>query len=425
MKVPTVFTIIQEVERLAERKLWLGFEPMTIPVAVYDGERTWLLKHPDPPSEFAAWPDSHEAYVFQGLHETVRANTATLIGEIPAAAIMLESIVDLDVSAMASIFIHEMFHVFQNERYPGWGSDIGAMFLYPYENIDLLYLRRLETEALRRAQEIGNVEDSLGWVAIAMALRQDRYSRLPDDCVVFERGTELLEGLAQYVERQSLGQSQITLPFEEYEPDGLRKRCYDSGSCMAMLLDRFQTGWKQLLGDGDVRSLDELLREVSFGKSVQRLDFTAVEQKEARARAVRDVTQLRKRRDLLRRAFEGKPGYRIAIRTSSMNCLRTKGMDPSNCMKLSDHDILHTRFLRLGNETTSIEMLEGTAMTHATGDHPLYSGFEEVVFAGLVKRPEVTVVGNQLRVNAMGLSIECSQALLTEHAKEWIIELIN
>ena len=47
--------IEREMERLAaSRSFWPGYDPLAIPLAVYDGERTFLFRHPSPPEGFTA-----------------------------------------------------------------------------------------------------------------------------------------------------------------------------------------------------------------------------------------------------------------------------------------------------------------------------------------------------------------------------------
>lgn len=54
--LPTTGTL-DELDRLATRAIWPGFDPRAVPVALYDGERTILARHPDPPSGFTALTD--------------------------------------------------------------------------------------------------------------------------------------------------------------------------------------------------------------------------------------------------------------------------------------------------------------------------------------------------------------------------------
>ena len=83
---PTALALEEEVRGIAEASartdsLWPGFDPLAIPLAVYDGERTFLFRHPSPPGDFATLPEAEPStHVLTGRHEAVTANTSA---EIP------------------------------------------------------------------------------------------------------------------------------------------------------------------------------------------------------------------------------------------------------------------------------------------------------------------------------------------------------
>jgi len=54
---PDVFKVMAEFDREAATGLWPGFEPQKIPLALYDGKKTWLFHHPHPPEEFTESPE--------------------------------------------------------------------------------------------------------------------------------------------------------------------------------------------------------------------------------------------------------------------------------------------------------------------------------------------------------------------------------
>ena len=72
--------LVREVDRLATKDLWPGFDPTLIPLAVYVPDRTYLLRHPDPPPEFAPIAARVRAHARDGLHPAVRANSFADIG---------------------------------------------------------------------------------------------------------------------------------------------------------------------------------------------------------------------------------------------------------------------------------------------------------------------------------------------------------
>jgi len=60
------------------------------------------------------------------------------------------------VDELASLLVHETFHVLQGRHYPDWGGNEMDLFTYPVDNAELLAERRLESIALVRALERSN-----------------------------------------------------------------------------------------------------------------------------------------------------------------------------------------------------------------------------------------------------------------------------
>jgi hypothetical protein len=65
--------VIAASDRMASQNLWPGFDPRTIPVAIFDGERTFLFRHPAPPSGFATLPGAPGVLVMKGRVERTAA----------------------------------------------------------------------------------------------------------------------------------------------------------------------------------------------------------------------------------------------------------------------------------------------------------------------------------------------------------------
>jgi hypothetical protein len=141
--------IAAEVDRLAAQPLWPGFDPRQTPIAIYDGERTWLFRHPSLPEGFVRDPDHEDATVYPGQHPEVRSNTSANIGGVSTATFIMNPAAKRSLTESAGIVIHETFHVFQRQHHPDWTANEGELFTYPVEDAEGLHLRRLETEALR------------------------------------------------------------------------------------------------------------------------------------------------------------------------------------------------------------------------------------------------------------------------------------
>jgi hypothetical protein len=410
--------IMREVERLAEQKLWSGFEITDIPVAIYDGKQTWLFRHPAPPDPFMPHPDHDEVYVMDGRHPSVVANSIAMINDQIAATVMLEGVQRTDLSGIASIVIHEMFHVYQAIRHPDWNADVSALFLYPFDRAELLQLRRLETEAIHRALHMENAEESIAWCRHALQIREHRFRLLPPEAVLFERNTERHEGLAHYIELKALGKKTVAFPEEEYAPDGIRGRCYLVGCAWAQLLDRLDPDWPEQLAEKN-GYLDERLGSIldtRISKTVS-VDFTSAEKKSAYLKAVSDIVSWNQTRDSLKREFFATFGWKLAIETKTP--LRTWGIDPSNAQKLNDAEVLHTRFIRLGSQTDRIEMLKGSALTVGAGAHPLFDGIQSAVFQ-LVREPRAEFNDETVEIESEGFKAQIRKTNLQRLSLDYV-----
>ncbi|MGH9670409.1 MAG: hypothetical protein ACRD3A_09885 [Terriglobales bacterium] len=243
---PNVVEVFREFDRIAAQPLWPGFEPRSIAVEVYDGANTYLYHHPKPPDGFRPLEAAPGVLVYPGQHETVRANTGTELNGVPTAT------ADLSKGARsareaASLLIHETFHVYEKKAHPKWAANEADLFLYPVEDWDLLYRRWRETaglvDALRSSNEI-EARCAADW---ALLERQERFSKMSPGAVAYERGTELNEGLAQYVEYKSIGKP-AALQRDDFPLELIRQRGYATGQAFALLLDRFAPDWKTKIG---------------------------------------------------------------------------------------------------------------------------------------------------------------------------------
>jgi hypothetical protein len=85
------------------------------------------------------------------------------------------------------IAIHEAFHAFQKEHHPTWAADEMQFFVNPITDPELLGLRRLESEALRRALGSDHQTEGACWAALAMELRHERFQKMPPGAAAYER----------------------------------------------------------------------------------------------------------------------------------------------------------------------------------------------------------------------------------------------
>ncbi len=88
-KEKSALLLEKEVERLTGLcSLWPRFEPMAIPLAIYDGELTYLFRHPTPPEGFVAVGQANPSvFAWKGRHPAVTANASADIGETTTASL--------------------------------------------------------------------------------------------------------------------------------------------------------------------------------------------------------------------------------------------------------------------------------------------------------------------------------------------------
>jgi hypothetical protein len=405
--------VMQEADRLAAGDLWPGFDPRAVPVAIYDGERTYLFRHPAPPEGFQPLPDHPNVWTYGGRHPSVTANRSVEVGGVLTATVM-PSASNASLRARAALVIHEIFHVFQRQHHPAWSANEVELFAYPVDDAALLALRRSESEALRRAVGSSEIDDAICWTRTAMDVRRERFARLPSGSATYERQSELNEGLPTYVEYRAIGEAGAdVLPAEEFAPEAVRQRAYRTGAALALLLDRVFPDWRATLVQNDSASLDSMLTAaVATQPGVARVcALPSEETMRIRTTAAADIETLRDRRGEQRREFLGRAGWRIVI-SAGATPLFPQGFDPLNVHLLAPDVVLHTRFLKLGNDGSSIEILGRASLTEAAGAHPLFNGVRTLTVTGLAEEPAVAEGSGTVMITGDGVTAEMRGAVV-------------
>ncbi len=347
---------------------WPGFEPRTIPVAMDDGTHTVLLGHPHPPVEVPR------------LH----ANTAVTIDGVETAGVLLHGRGSL--ASLAALVTHERFHVFERAHHPDWAGNEADLFVWPTEDAKVAALAELELLVLGRAPSACNARAALG-------LRAARHALLTPALVAYERSSELNEGLARHVERAAAAPPAP----RHFGPDQPRDRFYVSGDLLAVMLDALAPGWPAKLEQKTV-SLDELLA-AAVGEG-PRCDPDPATRQAVEAQAAREAAAVAEDHAQAARAFAAQPGTSVTI--ASPEPLWPQGFDPLNVTRVAALQVLHRRYLKLGNELGTVE-LERAALTTAVGPHPLMNGVRELTVTGLAAAPTVRAAAGWVDLEAEGL----------------------
>lgn len=426
------FRIAEEVKGTASaRTFWPRFDPRAIPLAIYDGEDTYLFWHPEVPEGFSNADNKERGgLVYSGRHPAMTANSSAEIGGVMSATLLVEDLrPEISIATLAGIAIHEAFHVFQRQRHPEWAADEGALFTYPVDIPALLLLRRLETEALRRALESSDPLTSECWTRLALSLRAERFSEMDAQFSAYERGAELNEGLATYVQHKADERGIVTIPTKGFGPTDIRPRAYITGAALAMLLDRIDVDWPNQFDANSSQNLDQALKSKLTLTDRTRcvpFEFTAAETLEASEQARSDVAAVLMAREERRAQFDDRKGWRVVIMAAQGKPLWPEGFDPLNVERVQG-GILHTRFLRLGNEQGYLEAIDNRdvdidALTVGAGPHPLFNGIEKVTIVGLAEQ-ELAAEDEHVSVQTPGLNAKFESASIHHEAGLTIVQL--
>ncbi len=194
-------------------------------------------------------------------------------------------------------------------------------------------------------------------------------------------------------------------------------------------LDRFRPGWQAALEEDDAHHLDALLRAALDARTSDacRCGFEAGEAAAIERAAREDAAAVVARRAERRHAFDARAGWRVVIEAASGRPLWPQGFDPLNVEHV-DGGLLHTRFLRLGNDAGELSVVDETdadveALTEAAGAHPLFNGVARVTIAGIAERPEVDGDGARTVLRAPGFTASFPDADVEVRGRVLMIRL--
>jgi hypothetical protein len=344
-----------------------------------------------------------------------------MIGGVQTATLMPPS-ATTPLRNRAGVLIHEAFHVFQRAHHKAWSANEAELFTYPFSDTAQITLQREELEALRRAL-VARRRAGACWAKLAMDARARRLGILPPGAAQFERVTELNEGLATYVEKRAVGVADRNLLSEtRFAPDMVRARAYQSGVAIARLLDRYSPSWRSILESNDSTALDVLLTNALTAAPRSSCSFSAAERANLRSESATDVAALVTRRSEARRNFIDKDGWSLSI-VSQTSPLFPQGFDPLNVQVVTPGEVLHTRFVKLGNEAGSIQVLGRASLTEAAGAHPLFNGVRRLTVTGLAAPPDVSARGDTVTVSAEGISGEFRGAAISREDRKVVVTL--
>jgi hypothetical protein len=423
------FAVVATLDGFAKSPLWPGFDPTVHPVAIYDGERTLLLRHPDPPEEFAPLEGHEGVWVATGRHVAMRWNSNVDLGGVRTATLLLTIQPGRKVDQEAGILLHEVFHAFSKPRHPTWKPDEMQRYGYPLDDVENHTLLLLEEEALARALEADEDAVAAGWAAAALGWRRERTRALADGHLNYETALEMQEGTAVYVARLALGTFRETKRLRETRsPDQLRWRFYDTGAALAALLDLLDPSWKRRLEEEPGIGMDALLGEALRRRGTAPAELPASERASIRAAAEAAVTEWRASRARLRQDFLSRSPRLVVSVPDGMEPLRLRSFDPLALEILDGGEALHPHRLTLEAGAGRIEVdnprfqrgsLQGVvSLTVPAGAHPFLDGVSRVTVTGFAGKPEIRREGGGITVEAEGLRLTFQRASIRTAGEE-------
>ena len=404
--------------------LWPGFDPGLHPLALYDGEHTWLLRHPTPPEGFEPVDGAGTTWRMEGRHPKLVANTSVDLNGVATATLRLDTSSDRPLDELAALAVHELFHVHQRRAMPGIEADEAHLFDYPVADADLLVLRRLESVCLYRAASAPHPEQGDPWLATALELRRRRFDRMRPEHIRYEQAQELNEGLARYIEDRTSGRA-VESRFPEagwWPPEAVRTRTYTTGQVWALALDRHLPGWKEMVAAGMMPSLDVPLAATLAARGIDPRPVEGADHAAVAAAARTDADRYHERLASLRAAFEATPGWTLRVQVEEgAPLLAPQGFDPLNVIVLGDGLVLHQRMVRLGNARGRVEVLDAESTTFGPGKHPLFNGVRTLEVAGLEDAPRLDAENGRVSLRQPGVELELEGATVTRDPQAEVV----
>lgn len=69
-------------------------------------------------------------------------------------------------------------------------------------------------------------------------------------------------------------------------------------------------------------------------------------------------------------------------------------------------EVLHSRYIKLGNSMGAIEVFGRNSLTEAAGAHPLFNGVRSLLVTGLAAEPVVTQADGAVTIRGEGLTAD-------------------
>jgi hypothetical protein len=88
-------------------------------------------------------------------------------------------------------------------------------------------------------------------------------------------------------------------------------------------------------------------------------------------------------------------------------------------------EVLHTRWIKLGNSSGSIEVLDRHCQTEGAGKHPLFEGVARATITGLPSKPRIEETDGAVEISEKGLTLTLRGARVTRDGQTVTITLAS
>jgi hypothetical protein len=411
-----IFAVVRALDA-ASQGVWPGFDPSIIPVALYDGKNTILLRHPSPPPEFSPMPGRPGVLVAKGGYRGVAGNSTREIGGVRTATVIARPAQPAEGAILATV--EEVFHVFWLARHPSFRPNELSRYAYPVKDVENLRRLLAEDEALARALEAKPTGDSARWVVAALEIRRERLPSLTEDVRSFETALEMMEGTANYVARVAVGEPPARTAERlraARRADDIRWRFYDTGAALCLLLDRLSPGWQERSEQQPALTIVDMMDTALRTHHAEAATFSGTDTAGFGSRAAGDITDLSGRQQRIRSEILERRGPRVVVEVEEgAEPFRVQRFDPINLMVLDAGEIAHANFVSLSVPQGTVELTNpgfvrntfgGTVgLTSPAGRHPLSDGVRRVTIAGIDGVPKVGRDAESVTVEASGVRL--------------------
>lgn len=358
-------------------ELWPGFRPDTIPALfVLPGKGSFLFNWQGPlPPQYSAVP----ALPGAAWQESGALGAASTASELAGRNVAQVVVGTSDPAYLLATLFHEAFHVFQRvlarpELKFGKGENSYYVATYPVFSEPNETQFALEGRILAAALETSSLSRKRKLAREFVAVRRARHRALDGNLAVFDRASELNEGLAEYVlvrtlelqasdaalpaqwraaARRRLGEETRRLArLTANVTQSFRLRFYSTGPAQARLLDALSgAAWKpRLLAENQY--LDEALAEASgldaaeqraFAEAMEAFDSGAV-----RREATSAIAQLQALRTRQVDSLLSLPGVLLELSAAALSrkAFDICSFDPQNHLQVSPTVQIQTRWWR-------------------------------------------------------------------------------